>query len=119
MRTVKVMADGAFVVSNDPDGVLANFLAMATHGVWAKEAATAFTPDGYGVWIDTLGGATRMGSDSIVPPPYDQDPAIAPDRDELWLVVRERRAEPPQRVILTGDELRYLVARASSLWSSR
>jgi len=109
-RTIERLPDGRFVVSDDDQGVLANFLYNAVVGMWADE--DAFGPDGDGVWVDTLGGATRMDADSPVRP---DDPELDPSRDELWVVVRERRREIPHRVVLTGDELRDLLSRARSL----
>jgi hypothetical protein len=118
-RTIELGADGRLHVSDDPDGVLAGFVGTILHGEWRADIERLFAPDGDGVWVDTLGGATRVLDREQLQPPHDEDLSIDPERDEIWLVERERKRQPATRVIVTGDELRKLLSRGMVLLAPR
>ena len=85
----------------------------------AAEIPTLFAPNGEGFYIPSLGGARRLEDRDRLRPPYDADPALDPERMELWSVERERPFHGPLQIVLTGDELRALLAEAQRLAAER
>lgn len=76
------------------------------------ELAKVGAPDREGFYIPTLGGAQRLEDRESLLAPYDDDPALDPERAELWLIERERWGHAPQQVVLAGDDLRALLSEA-------
>ena len=113
-RTVSLGFEG-FVVSADREGLLGRLLNNIVLGGRGAEIPTLFAPDGEGFWIPSIGGALRIDDRDTVRPPYDEDPALDPDLVELWSVERERPFHAPLQIVLTGDELRALLAEAQRL----
>lgn len=117
-RTVTIGPNG-FVVSDDVEHMLARFLTTNVLGDHAGELATLFAPDGKGFYIPSLGGAQRIEDRESLLPPYDSDPALDPERAELWAVEREIPFHGLRQIVLTGDELRALLAEAQRLTAAR
>lgn len=113
-RTVSLGPDG-FVVSDDVEGLLGRLLGNIVLGGRGAEIPTLFAPDGEGFWIPAIGGALRIEDRESVRPPYDEDPALDPERVELWSVEREIPYKERLQIVLTGDELRALLAEAQRL----
>lgn len=119
-RTVTLL-NGDFLVGEDPDGVIAAVLAVATNNRNRPRIAQALAPDGPGFHLDTIGSVGRASSRDDLPPPWDSDPTLDPDNEELWILVREPNPSRGTRsafFVLDGDELRELAARASELISN-
>lgn len=117
-RTVSLGPDG-LVVSDDLEGILGRFLNTNVLGDHAGELAALFASDGEGFYIPSLGGAQRLEDRDRLRPPYDADPSLDPERVELWSVERERPRRAPLQIVMTGDELRALLAQAQRLAAQR
>lgn len=116
-RTI-TLTDGTFRVSDDPEGVIAAVLAVATNNRNISRIGEALAPDGSGFHLDTMGSVGRALSRDDLPPPWDSDPALDPENDELWILVREPNPSRGTRsafLVLRGEELRDLSSRASKL----
>ena len=112
------LQDGYFLVSDDPDGVIAAALAVSTNNRNFSRIAEALAPDGFGFHLDTVGSVGRAFSREDLPPPWDVDPTLDPETDELWILVREPNPSRKTRsayLVVRGEELRELVGRAAQL----
>lgn len=119
-RTI-TLSDGYFLVSDDPDGVIAAVLAVSTNNRNRSKIAEALAPEGPGFHLDTVGSVGRALSREDLPPPWDTDPSMDAENDELWILVREPNPSRHTRsafLVLHGNELRDLVARAIQLCSN-
>ena len=119
-RTV-TLTDGYFKVSDDPEGVIAAVLAVSTNNRNLSRIAEALAPDGAGFHLDTVGSVGRALSREDLPAPWDSDSTLDPENEELWILVRETNPSKRTRsafLVLPGDELRDLVARATQLSSN-
>jgi|SRR6185295_12197255 len=116
-RTVSLGPNG-FVVSDDVDDMLGRFLGTNVLGDHAGEIDTLFAPDGEGFYIPSLGGARRLEDRESLRPPYDEDPALDPERFEVWAVEREIPFHALRQIVMSGDELRALLAEAQRLAAS-
>lgn len=116
-RTVTMDRYGTFTVSDDPDGVIAIALIVATATQNCDRVAVALAPDGGGLQVQAVGSIDRVTAREELPYGFEEDPRFDPDAQELWRLFREPdRAHPrPGRFVLTGDELRELVNRALEL----
>jgi hypothetical protein len=84
----------------------------------SARVAQELAPDGYGLHVVSFGTITRVRSRNDLEPPFDEDPAIDPAAQELWLLFREPDRDEnlaAQTYVLHGRELRELVARALAL----
>jgi hypothetical protein len=116
-RTITLM-NGNFFVSDDPDGVIAAVLAVATNNRNLPRIHEALAAEGSGFHLDTVGSAGRALSREDLPPPWDSDPTLDPENDELWILVREPNPSRGTRsafLILGDEELREIAIRASKL----
>jgi hypothetical protein len=121
MTHIVTLMDGEFLVSDDPEGVIAAVLAVSTNNRNRSKIAEALSPDGPGFHVDTVGSVGRAFTRDDLPPPWDTDPALNPEKDELWILVREPNPSSGTRSafhVLSGDELRELVARATRIYSA-
>jgi hypothetical protein len=112
---------GSFQVGDDPRGVIAEALVVATTGENISQIATALAPDGDGFYVPTFGGISRAESRDDIPDELAHDESLRPEIDELWILFREpdnRTKRPPLRMMIHGDELRELVAVAVVLRST-
>jgi hypothetical protein len=110
------LRDGYFVVSDDPDEVIAAVLSVSTNNRNRSRVTEALSPEGSGFHLDTVGSVGRARSRDDLPPPWDADPSLDPEADELWLLVREpnpSRGTPSAFLVIRGKELRELVNIAS------
>lgn len=116
-RRVAIDERDKFIVSDDPAGVIADALAMATTLENRDRVSAALAPDGDGLSAESVGAIIRITSRDELPPTFDRDPNLDPQTQELWLLFREpdRHNRIPGRWVLTGDELRDLVAQALAL----
>ena len=113
-RTIN-FENGRFIVSDDPDHVIGTALAIITNNRNRDRILERLAPDGDGFTIDTVGTVARIESRDEIPEPWDDNPALDPEASELWALYRDRGREPPyyrRTFVITGDELRQLVARA-------
>jgi hypothetical protein len=112
---------GNFTVSDDPRGVIAVALLVATAPQNRDHVEVALAPDGDGLHIQGVGTIYRATSREELPAGFDDDPALDPETQELWALGRERdhaHAHAASWVML-GDELRALVAQAIALRAQR
>ena len=117
-RSIALEKNGAFVVSDDPEDVIGTILNLATNNRNRDLIDQRLAPTGDGFHLDTVGTVTRVDERDDLPEPWDQDPSLDPEGTELWALYREaRRGEARYRrtCVMTGDELRELVARAAAL----
>jgi hypothetical protein len=61
-RREVILEEGAFHVSDDPEGVLSTVLAVSTNNVNRSRIAEALAPDGSGFHIDAVGSVGRVTS---------------------------------------------------------
>jgi predicted NUDIX family NTP pyrophosphohydrolase len=102
-RTLSLGPQG-FVVSDDVEGILGRFLNTNLLSDHAGQLEALFAPSGEGFWIPSVGGAQWI-----------EDPALDPERDELWAVEREIPYKKQLQIVMTGVELRALLAEAQRL----
>lgn len=110
--------NGWFVVSDDPDHVIGTILNLVTNNRNRAQIGERLAPNGDGFHLDTVGTVTRIEARDELPEPWDQEPNLDPEATELWALYRDpHRGEARFRrtCVLTGDELRALVARAVAL----
>ena len=113
--------NGWFVVSDDPEHVIGTVLNMVAANLDRQKIAERLAPNGKGFHVDTLGAVARIEGRDELPEPWDHDATLDPDTQELWVLYRD----PDEKVrylstyVLTGDELRSLVARAKVLLEAR
>lgn len=113
--------NGWFVVSDDPEQVIGMVLNVVTNNRNRPQIAERLAPNGNGFHLETFGAVTRIEGRDDIPEPWDQDLTLDPDNQELWALYRE----PDDKIrylatyVLTGDELRSLVARAVALRDAR
>jgi hypothetical protein len=110
-------AYGHFAVSDDPDDTIAVGLTVATTTQNRPRVASALSPDGTGLHVQGVGVIVRVTSREELPAPFDQNPNLDPETQELWVLFREpdRDHRYSGRAVMTGDELRSLVSQAISL----
>jgi len=113
IRTVSFGPNG-FEVSDDRENLLGSFLTTVL-GHRAGSLDTLFAPNGEGFWIQSIGGAQRLEDRDSLRSPHDLDPALDPERDELWAVEREIPYKKQLQIVMTGVELRALLAEAQRL----
>lgn len=108
---------GHFTVSDDPEGVIAVALLVATTTQNRDRVSTELAPDGGGLHVQGIGSIDRVTARQELPHPYDEDPSYDPEAQELWRLFREpdHRFRSMGEFVLTGDELRELVHRALEL----
>lgn len=113
-RTVTMDRYGNFTVSDDPQGVIAVALVVATTSANRERVEVALAPDGDGLRVQGVGSIYRATAREELPVPFDEDPALDPEAQELWALGREPDRAHPRAAswVITGDELRELVARA-------
>lgn len=116
-RTVTMDRYGNFTVSDDPQGVIAVALVVATTSANRERVEVALAPDGDGLRVQGVGSIYRATAREELPVPFDEDPALDPEAQELWALGREPDRAHPRAAswVITGDELRELVARAIAL----
>src|SRR5688572_32514284 len=113
-RSLRMDADGNFTVGDDPQGAIAVALLVATTTANEPKALTALAPDGDGLYVQGIGSIDRVTCREDLPVPFDEDPKLDPEKQELWSLFREPDStySYPGRDLLTGEELRDLVKRA-------
>jgi hypothetical protein len=116
-RTLTMDPYGNFTVSDDPRGVIAVALGVATAPQNRARVEVALAPDGDGLHVQGIGSLYRATSREELPAPFDDDPALDPETQELWALGRERDPgrSPAASWVIAGDELRALVAQAIAL----
>ena len=115
-REVTIDSNGRFRVSDDPDNVAATAVTLATAPQHVNEVDVALSPDGDGFSMDVIGAMYRMYDRDDLLPPFDDDPSLDPEKQELWMLVRDRDEDrSARRIVMTGDELRRLVRSALEL----
>lgn len=123
-RKVSIDAHGNFRVSDDPHGVLAVALVIATAPQNAPLIDKELAPDGGGLHVQAFGSIDRVESRDALPEPYNDDPSLDPETQELWRLYRERDRTngATAQVVIGGGELRELVSQALALraqWRAR
>jgi hypothetical protein len=112
------LKNGWFVVSDDPDQVIGTVLNLVTNNRNREEIVERLAPDGSGFHLDTFGTVTRIEARDELPEAWDHDATLDPETEELWALYRDARDDETRyrrSYVLTGDELRSLVARAEAL----
>jgi hypothetical protein len=110
-------AYGNFTVGDDPEGAIAVGLLIATSTVNEPKALSSLAPDGGGLYVQGVGSIDRVTAREELPVPFDEDPTIDPNKQEIWYLFREpdHMYRSVGRALLSGDELRDLVKRAIAL----
>ena len=116
-RSVTIDANGNFRVSDDPHGIIALALLIATTPQNMPRIAQELSPGGTGLHVHGIGSIDRIEAREELPAPFDDDPAFDPETQELWRLFREPDHEhrTSGRFVISGDELRTLVATALRL----
>jgi len=118
MRRKVTLEDGRFCVTNDPHHVIGSALDLITNNRNRPLIHERLAPDGDGFTLDTLGTVARIYTREDLPEPWDQDPALDPEKTELWALYRDPDRDAPyisHTAVITGDELRELVVQALKL----
>lgn len=113
-RTV-VLENGQFLVTDDPKQVIGTVLGLITSSHNRPRIAERLAPDGDGFTLDTIGTVARIEARDDLPEPWDQDPTLDPTMAGLWALYRDPDRDDPyirHTFVITGDELRELVAQA-------
>ena len=119
-RTV-TLEHGWFAVSDDPEQVIGAVINLVTSTRNRALVNERLAPGGDGFHQDTLASVSRVEDRDELPEPWDADTTLDPSTSELWALYRDpqRGEERYQRtMVLHGDELRALVARALALVES-
>ena len=107
-----------FYVTNDLHQVIGTALGLITSISNRPMMHERMAPDGDGFTLDPIGTAARVHARDELPEPWDQDPALDPEKTELWVLYRDPDRDAPyisHTAVITGDELRELVTRALKL----
>ena len=112
-RSLTMDSNRTFVVGEDPGGVIAEALAVATA---SGDVEAALAPDGGGVHVQGVATIKRIWSREEIPMQCEADTPLDPEAQELWALYRERdRTHRAAATVITGHELRALVQRAIGL----
>jgi hypothetical protein len=114
-------AFGNFTVGDDPKGVIAVALLVATNTVNTPKALASLAPDGEGLYVQAIASIDRITAREELPVQFEEDPNLDPEEQELWCLFREPDSayRSPGWAVLTGDELRELVRSALALRGER
>ncbi|MEV4374824.1 hypothetical protein AB0J71_47795 [Nonomuraea sp. NPDC049637] len=115
-----ILRDGPVIrVSDDPDGVIGEFLeyALSAHALSGRERteladdlAERFAPDGRGLTVPDLFVAYRAVEPDDLPP-CPEEVRVELGRVELWVLTRLRfRGRPEASAVIEGDEVRRLLS---------
>ena len=112
------LENSQFHVTCDPNQVIGSALDLITNNRNRPLISERLAPDGDGFTLDTIGTVARAQTRDDLPEPWDEEPTLDPEKAELWVLYRDPdRHEPYIRrtMVITGDELRALVAQALAL----
>ena len=118
MSRKMTLENGRFCVTNDPHHVIGTALGLITSISNRPKMHERMAPDGRGFTLDTLGTVARIYTREELPEPWDEDPTLDPEKTELWALYRDPDRDDPyisHTAVITGDELRELVAQALKL----
>jgi hypothetical protein len=120
-RTLTMDPHGNFTVSDDPQGVIAVALLVATTPANRERFEVALDRDGDGLHVQGVGSIDRVTSREELPAQFDGDPVFDPETQELWRLYREPDHEHPHAAawVVPGYELRALVMQAIALRAQR
>jgi len=120
MRSVELRGYD-FIVTDDPDGILGDFLALAVCDPDASSddllAMLDPATEGYSVPDET--GAFPLEVSEDIPESLRMSGITALPEGEPWVVWRDRRGRGSLNMLVSGDELRELFRRASTFWKAR
>jgi len=109
MRSVTLQGHN-FTVTDDPRGILADFLALAICDPGASNAQieTLLTPpsEGYSVRDET--GAYLIEDSDDIPDSFRRSGMTALPDGEWWVVWRDRRGQGSLNMLVAGDDFRQL-----------
>ncbi|MBA9002378.1 MULTISPECIES: hypothetical protein [Thermomonospora] len=118
MRSVRLEGP-IFNVSDDPDGVIGDFLGFALslrndsrRYLSAEELAELFSPEGDGMRLPDVFAAYRAVEPDDVPHEFGEQVAEEAGRKELWVLTRLRYGRAPDSAVVQGPELRHLLEAA-------
>jgi hypothetical protein len=112
------LENGQFRVTNDPHQVIGSALDLITNNRNRPRISECLAPEGDGFTLDTIGTVARVHARDDLPEPWDQDSTLDPESTELWALYRDPDRDDPyirHTAVLTGEELRELVAQALEL----
>ena len=117
MRTVTFNGN-RFRVSEDPDKLIGDFLALALSDYYINQVAPLFIPTGVG--IDDIYGdvniyAYRAWTTDDLPEYISNSPQLNVPENEIWVISASGFCYEAESVILSGDELRLLIQFAKKL----
>ncbi len=117
MRTVTFNGN-RFRVSEDPDKLIGDFLALALSDYYINQVAPLFIPTGVG--IDDIYGdvniyAYRAWTTDDLPEYISNSPQLNVPENEIWVISASGFCYEAESVILSGDELRLLIQEAKKL----
>ncbi|MER7209476.1 hypothetical protein ABT340_20630 [Streptosporangium sp. NPDC000239] len=115
-----ILRDGPVIrVTDDPDGVIGEFLeyALSAHALSRRERARLaddlaerFAPDGGGLTVPDLFVAYQAAEPDDLPPNLVEEARGELGRAELWVLTRLRfRGRPEASAVVEGDEVRRLL----------
>ena len=115
-----VTRDGnRFQVSDDPHGVLADFLALATCNTSSvrEQILRHLEPGGDGYAVQDASGAFEIESVDDIPGGFFDDSFVPPEGPDWWIVWKQRQRPEygSSYALLPGAELRHLLTTALQL----
>ncbi|MCP3169336.1 hypothetical protein [Myxococcus qinghaiensis] len=114
MRTVRLEGP-SLDVSDDPNGVIGEFLAYAlslknlSGREPAEEFAERFSPEGQGMSLPDVFMAYRAEGQDDLPPELGEEAWAELGEKEPWVLSRLQYGWAPESAVLEGAELRHLL----------
>ena len=122
MRQILSMSPGGrFTVSDDPDDSFSTALTVALAPQHGDAWKSALAPDGDGLEVEGIGMIARALAREDLPLQFQYDDSVDPVANEIWWIQSEFTSAHPTGTwaIISGDELRALVAAGSEMRQSQ
>ena len=122
MRQILSMSPGGrFTVSDDPDDSFSTVLTVALAPQHGDAWKSALAPDGDGLEVEGIGMIARALAREDLPLQFQYDDSVDPVANEIWWIQSEFTSAHPTGTwaIISGDELRALVAAGSEMRQSQ
>ncbi|MEH1886389.1 hypothetical protein [Nostoc sp.] len=119
-----VALDGSKVrVSEDPDNIIANFLALILFDDLINQTEILFAPEGEGIYDyiypDLRIHAYRATEVQDLPEYMWESPSIDISKNEVWVISALGFCYEPEAVVILGVELRHLIKEVKKLRSEQ
>jgi hypothetical protein len=104
-----------------PDKLIGDFLALVLSDYYINQVEELFTPTGEGIddiYADVNIYAFRAISTDDLPEDTSKSPQLNVLENEVWIISASGFCYEAESIILSGDELRYIITDAcETLWA--